>query len=128
MDSGAGFYGNCADYHYSHSLKFRYDTLVLPRVNKEITTESNGSTSTSVESFVETKAGEPFELYTLLWNNGADGMTTVQVQCDGEVIAEKIMAVTGGCWRVVEITITINEPGEHTITVGDLTKTINIVE
>lgn len=113
---------------YSQKPEFVYDTLVLPRVNKEITTESNGSTSTSVESFVETKAGEPFELYTLLWNNGADGMTTVQVQCDGEVIAEKIMAVTGGSWRVVEMTITINEPGEHTITVGDLTKTINIVE
>lgn len=113
---------------YGEEPDFVYDTLVLPRVNKEVTTEANGSTTTSVESFVETKAGEPFTLYTLLWNNGADGMTTVQVKDGEEVIAEKIMAVTGGSWRVVEMTITLDTPGEHTITVGDLTKSINIVE
>lgn len=113
---------------YGEEPEFVYDTLVLPRVDKEVTTESNGSTTTSVESFVETKAGEPFDVYCLLWNNGADGITTVQVKCDDEVIAEKIMAVTGDSWRVVEISVTIDEPGEHVITVGDLTKTINIVE
>ena len=57
-----------------------------------------------------------------------DGMTTVQAICDGEVIAEKIMAVNGGDWRVVEMELTIDQPGEHTLTVGTLTKTITIVE
>ena len=113
---------------YGEDAEFVYDTLVLPRVSKEVTTESNGSTSTSYESVVECKAGEPFELYTLLWNNGADGVTTVQVKDGEEVIAEKIMAVNGGSWRVVEIEITLDTPGEHTITVGDLTKTINVAE
>ena len=55
-------------------------------------------------------------------------MTTVQATCDGEVIAQKIMAVNGGDWRVVEMRLTIDEPGEHVVTVGDLTKTITIVE
>ncbi len=105
-----------------------YDTLVLPRATHEVTTESNGSTTTSYESVVETKAGESFTAYVLLWNNGDDGITTVQATCDGEVIAQKIMAVNGGSWRVVEMELTIDQPGEHTITVGDLTKTINIVE
>ena len=113
---------------YGEDAEFVYDTLVLPRVSKEVTTESNGSTRTSYESVVECKAGEPFELYTLLWNNGADGVTTVQVKDGEEVIAEKIMAVNGGSWRVVEIEITLDTPGEHTITVGDLTKTINVAE
>ena len=113
---------------YGEEAEFVYDTLVLPRANKEVTTESNGSTSTSVESVVECKAGEPFNLYTLLWNNGEDGVTTVQVKDGEEVIAEKIMAVNGGSWRVVEIEITLDTPGEHTITVGDLTKTINVAE
>ncbi len=113
---------------YGEEPEFVYDTLVLPRVTREITTEANGSTRTSSESFIEAKAGEPFTLYTLLWNNGADGMTTVQVKDGEEVIAEKIMAVTGGSWRVVEMTITLDTAGEHTLTVGDLTKTINIVE
>ena len=107
---------------------FVYDTLVLPRATHEVVTESNGSTSTSYESIVETKAGVPFTAYVLLWNNGDDGMTTVQAICDGEVIAEKIMAVNGGDWRVVEMELTIDQPGEHTLTVGTLTKTITIVE
>lgn len=113
---------------YGEDAAFVYDALVLPRVTHEVETESNGSTSISYQSMVETKAGEPFNAYVLLWNNGADGVTTVTATCDGEVIGEKIMAVNGGSWRVVEMELTISEPGEHTITVGDLTKTINIVE
>ena len=81
---------------------------------------------TANESIVETKAGVPFTAYVLLWNNGDDGITTVQAICD--VIAEKIMAVNGGDWRVVEMELTIDQPGEHTLTVGTLTKTITIVE
>ena len=114
---------------YGAQPDFVYDTLVLPRATHEVVTEgSNGSTSTSYESIVETKAGVPFTAYVLLWNNGDDGITTVQAICDGEVIAEKIMAVNGGDWRVVEMELTIDQPGEHTLTVGTLTKTITIVE
>ena len=102
--------------------------LVLPRATHEVVTESNGSTMTNYESVVETKAGEPFSAYVLLWNNGDDGITTVEAKCDDAVIAQKIMAVNGGNWRVVELTLTVDQPGEHTITVGDLSKTINIIE
>ena len=113
---------------YGEEPAFEYDTLVLPRAIHEVVTESNGSTMTSQESVVETKAGEPFSAYLLLWNKGADGVTTVQAKCDDAVIAEKIMAVNGGSWRVIEMTLTISEPGEHTITIGDLSKTISIIE
>ena len=113
---------------YGEQPVFEYDTLVLPRAIHEVVTESNGSTMTSQESVVETKAGEPFSAYLLLWNKGADGVTTVQAKCDDAVIAEKIMAVNGGSWRVIEMTLTISEPGEHTIIIGDLSKTISIVE
>lgn len=113
---------------YGANSDFVYDTLVLPRVTKEIVTESNGSTSTSYESMVECKVGVPFNLYTLLWNNGADGVTTVQVKDGGNVIAQKIMAVNGGSWRVVEMQITLDTAGEHVITAGDLVKTINVTE
>ncbi len=113
---------------YGAEPDFVYDALILPRATHEVETESSGSTSISYESVVEAKAGEPFTAYVLLWNNGADGITTVQATCDGEVIAEKIMAVCGGSWRVVEMTFTVDQPGEHVITVGDLSKTIQIVE
>ena len=103
-------------------------SLVLPRVTKEVVTESNGSTNTSYESIVEAKAGEPFTIWALLWNEGDDGLTTAQVLCDGEVIAEKVMAVNGGDWRVLEMDVTIDQPGEHTIELGGIVKTINIAE
>lgn len=113
---------------YGEAPAFVYDTLILPRVTKEVQTESSGSTSTSYESVVECKVGVPFTVYTLLWNNGADGVTTVQVKDGDTVIAEKIMAINGGSWRVVKIDITLDTPGEHTITVGNIAKTINVAE
>ena len=113
---------------YGAEPEFVYDALVLPRAIHVTETESNGSTTTSSESVVETKAGEPFTIYALMWNNGADGITTVQAKCDDTLLAEKIMAINGGDWRVLEMTITIDEPGEHVVTVGDLSKTINIIE
>ncbi len=113
---------------YGQSADIVYDTLVLPRVTKEIVSESNGSTTTSYKSVIETKAGEPFTLYMLVWNNGADGVTTVQAKDGDEVIAEKIMAVNSGDWRVVEMELTIDTAGEHVITVGNLSKIIDITE
>ncbi len=120
----------CYEYgmRYGQEPKFTYDTLVLPRVDKEVTVDNGSSVMTSVESVVEAKVGVPFPVYFLLWNDGADGVVTVQVK-DGEtVLAEKIMAVNGGDWRVVEMEITLDTAGEHTITVGNLSKTINIAE
>ena len=32
------------------------------------------------------------------------------------------MAVNGGSWRVLEMTLTVDQPGEHVITIGDLSK------
>ena len=113
---------------YGEYADFRYDVLVLPKVTKEVTTESNGSTTTSYESVDGAQAGVPFTIYCLLWNDGEDGVTTVQVKDGDTVIAEKLMAVTGGSWRVVEMEITIDTAGEHTITVGDLVKTMTVTE
>lgn len=114
--------------HYGQSPEFVYDTLVLPKVGHDVTTGVSGSVSTSVVINDEAKAGVPFKIYFLLWNDGADGVTTVQV-LDGEnVVAEKIMAVNGGDWRVVEMEVTLDTVGEHTISVGTLSKTITITE
>ena len=113
---------------YGVDADFEYDVLVLPKVTKEVTTESNGSTTTSYESVDGAQAGVPFEVYVLLWNRGGDGVTNVQVKDCDNVIAEKIMAVNGGSWRVVKMEVTIDTAGEHTITVGDLVKTMTVTE
>lgn len=43
------------------------------------------------------------------------------------MIAEKVMTVTGGSWRVVEMDVTL-DAGEHTITLGDQVGTIAVTE
>ena len=42
-------------------------------------------------------------------------------------MAEKIMTVEGGSWRVVQMELTL-DAGEYTIEVGDQTGTITITE
>ena len=113
---------------YGQQAELSYTALVLPKVAKEVETESSGSTSVSVENVVEARAGEPFTIYCLVWNKGAAGVETVKAY-DGEtVIGEKIMAVNGESWRVLKMDVTLDQPGVHTITLGNLTGTISIVE
>lgn len=64
--------------------------------------------------------GERRQEYALLRNNGADGITTVQAKANGEVVAEKIMTVEGGSWRVVQMDLTL-DAAEYTIEVGNIT-------
>ena len=113
---------------YAQEPEFVYSCLILPSVQTEAEVEdSSGNKSMKVYSERSAKAGEPFTVYALLRNNGADGMTTVQVKDGEQVIAEKIMTVTANSWRVVSMEITL-EAGEHTLTLGDQVGTITITE
>ena len=104
---------------YGANPEFKYSCLSLPTTQVEVETESNGSKSTSIKSMQTAKAGETFAVYALLRNNGSDGMTKVQVYDNDTLIAEKVMAVNGGSWRVVQMDITLSDAGEHTIKLGD---------
>lgn len=108
---------------YGQDPDFKYSCLILPIMQETVEVESGSSTSTQTNVWNETKAGEPFTVYALLRNNGADGMTTVQAKANGEVVAEKIMTVEGGSWRVVQIDLTL-DAGEYTIEIGDQAGTI----
>ena len=112
---------------YGQDPDFKYSCLILPTVQLTEEVESGSSTTTQTTLVNETKAGEPFSVYALLRNNGADGLTTVQAKANGEVVAEKIMTVEGGSWRVVQMELTL-DAGEYTIEVGDQTGTITITE
>ncbi len=113
---------------YGADPEFVYSCLILPISQEEIEAEnSRGVMEKSVVNTVTAKAGEPFTIYALLRNNGGDGITTVQVKDGDNVIAEKVMTVTGGSWRVVEMDVTL-EAGEHTITLGDQVGSITVTE
>ncbi len=111
---------------YGKNPEFKYSCLILPTMQETVEVESGSSTTTQTTVWNQTKAGEPFTVYALLRNNGADGITTVQAKANGEVMAEKIMTVEGGSWRVVQMDLTL-DAGEYTIEIGDQAGTI-IVE
>jgi len=113
---------------YGQDPDFQYSCLILPIVQEEREEEgSSGSIQTVVDSVQTAKAGEPFTVYALLRNNGADGFTIAQAKANGEVVAEKIMTVEGGSWRVLQMELTL-EAGEYTIDIGGQTGTITITE
>lgn len=113
---------------YGSDPDFVYSCLILPTVQETSEEEdSSGNMQTVVTTVESAKAGEPFTIYALLRNNGGDGMTTTQVLANGEVVAEKMMAVEGESWRVVQIDVTL-DAGEYTIQVGDQVGTITITE
>lgn len=117
------------NYHYGMQYgknpEFKYSCLILPMMQETKEVESGSSTSTQTTVWNQAKAGEPFTVYALLRNTGSDGITTVQAKANGEVVAEKIMTVEGGSWRVVQMDITL-DAGEYTIDIGGQTGAITI--
>ena len=113
---------------YGQNPDFKYSCLILPMMQETVEVESGSSTTTQTTVWNQAKVGEPFTIYCLLRNNGADGITTAEAKVNGEVVAKKIMTVEGGSWRVVQMDITVDAPGEYTIEVGDAVNTIKIAE
>ena len=117
------------NYHYGMQYgknpEFKYSCLILPMMQETKEVESGSSTSTQTTVWNQAKAGEPFTVYALLRNTGSDGITTVQAKANGEVVAEKIMTVEGGSWRVVQMDITL-DAGEYTIDIGGQIGSITI--
>ena len=113
---------------YGEQPEFRYSCLFLPQSLKEVEGVDSSGNATVTKSLVnEAKAGQSFAVYCLLNNDGADGITTVQVKANGEVVAEKIYTVCADSWRVVEIDVTL-AAGEYTIEVGGQVGTVTVVE
>lgn len=113
---------------YGQAGDFAYSCLILP-ASYEMTesTNSRGQVVKSVQRLVGAKAGEEFNVYCLLRNNGADDMTMVEVKANDAVVAQKLYTVQGGSWRVVEIPVTL-EAGEYTIEIGGQTATLTVAE
>ena len=110
---------------YGQNPEFNHSCLILPQMQETKEVESGSSTTTQTTVWNQATAGESFTVYALLRNTGADGITTVQANANGEVVAEKIMTVEGGSWRVVQMDITL-DAGEYTIDIGGQVDTITI--
>ena len=113
---------------YGAQPEFVYSCLILPQAITQVeSTDSSGNKSVQSVVANQAKAGEPATIYCLLNNYGDDGITTVQVKANGEVVKEKIFTVCADSWRVVEIDVVL-PAGEYTIEIGGLTGTMTVVE
>lgn len=119
----------CYEYgmRYGEEPEFVYDTLELPtQVQKGILMKWGAAFEVLEAVQAPAKVGEPYTVNFLLWNKGADGITTVQAFDGEKLIAEKIEAVNGSSWRVVTLDLVFDEAGEHTVTIGDLSAVITV--
>ncbi len=112
---------------YGEQPEFKYSCLILPQVvtTEEVEGSSGKQTQTTVKT--QAKAGEPFSVYCLMNNYGADGMTNVEVYANDVLVAEKLFTCCGDSWRVVEVELTL-EAGDYTIKVADQVGTMTVVE
>ena len=131
MHASPNNYGDpLVQYHYGMTYgeqpEWKYSCLIVPQtVTQEEVEGSSGSKSIQSTVTNEAKAGEAFTIYCLLRNNGSDGITTVQAYANDTLVAEKIMTVCGGSWRVVQMDLTL-EAGEYTLNVGGQTASITV--
>ena len=115
---------------YGQSGEFAFSTLVLPTELQEVEVhlflDVYDTQNVSVNKVQ--RSGEPFTVYCIVWNHGDDDVLNVQVK-DGEaVVAEKLMAVHGGSWRVFKTDITLEGAGEHVLSIGDLSTVVTVEE
>ena len=112
---------------YGENADIDINTLVCQQSVEEVVTDMGSMTSTSISAVNKTvTSGEPFSVYMLAENHGADGSATVEVMENGQVIASKYISVEGGSFIVVTMDVVLEGSGEHTLTVGDNTLVITV--
>lgn len=112
--------------NYTDKADITADTLVFPQTVGTEERQSMFGTSTVTVSVDTVKAGEPFSIYFIAQNNGTGAGTVNAVVTDnGTAIAEKMVALTAGQFRVIPIELTL-DAGTHEIEVLGMTKTIEV--
>jgi len=114
---------------YGEDAAITLNTLIVPQVvsTVEVTDERSGRVSqvSSAESAVQ-KSGEPFTVYLIAQNDGADGYVTVEAYDGDALVGSKFVSVEGGSFVVVRLPVTLEGAGEHTLTIGGLTAVIPV--
>ena len=115
---------------YDQDASFRYSTLVVPTEKAEISVNLflDFYETQIVTVNAPQKSGEAFPIYCIVWNDGADGVTDVEIRDNGTTIATRTMAVTGNSWRIMKLNIALEGAGEHVLSIGNLSAVINVIE
>lgn len=102
------------------------DTLIVPKtvITYEEETSSGTRSVTAAREII--KAGEPFKVSFIAQNNGTEaGIVNAVVTDNGEPVAQKMVSLNAGQFRVISIEVTL-EAGTHTLEVLGMTKTLEV--
>ncbi len=124
----------CTQYgmRYGETSEIEYRALTLPVQYDRVETSTDYGSfvykQVTINKTYNVKAGEPFQVYCLVFNHGNDDVENVSLY-DGEtLVAEKLLPINGESWRIAGFEITLEQPGEHTLRIGDLTGAVTVVE
>ena len=112
--------------NYTDKADIKCDTLVIPQTVESWEEETSSGVQTQTAARDVITAGQPFSIYFIAQNFGAgDGTVNAVVTDNGEPIAEKMVALTAGQFRVIGIELTL-EAGTHEIEVLGMTRTFEV--
>jgi hypothetical protein len=116
-------------------MRFGYEAdielkwLLLPRAVHQVeTVNAAGNVVTQDQVLSVVQAGVPFEINFVAENHGYAGHVTAEVLLDGEVFATRFIALADNQFRIITMELTIDEPGEFVISVGEYSATIIVEE
>ena len=112
--------------NYTDKADIRCDTLVVPLTVETYEEEGSSGKQTVTSAREVILAGQPFKIYFIAQNFGeGDGIVNAVVTDNGAPIAEKMVALTAGQFRVISIELTL-DAGAHEIEVLGMTKTLEV--
>ena len=112
--------------NYTDKADIKCDTLVIPQTVESWEEETSSGVQTQTAARDVITAGQPFSIYFIAQNfGGGDGTVNAVVTDNGEPIAEKMVALTAGQFRVIGIELTL-EAGTHEIEVLGMTRTFEV--
>lgn len=113
---------------YGQAADIDLNTLVMEQylVEQEVENPWGGTSIQRTCVNVPAKSGEPFNVYLIANNYGADGNVVAEVVDNGEVVASQLVSVEGGSFAIVTIPVVLEGEGEHTISVGENTLTVTV--
>lgn len=112
---------------YGEAADIKLNTLVMDTELATVERESRGGMQEVTVAVNKTqKSGEPFDIYMIAENAGADGTIFAEAYDKDQVVGSQLVSVEGGDFAIVTMEVTLEGAGEHTITVGENSLTVNV--
>jgi beta-glucosidase len=113
---------------YGEKADFEYTILMLPTVITEVEVQDMWRGPRMVKKSIQAvaHAGEPYTVKFLLWNHGGDDIVVVKAYANGQLAAEKQMAVKGDSWRICTMDIVFKSAGNYELVIDALRANVTV--